>query len=176
MDGARNMNATSWPASPREQVIELIGRYFAAVDDKRLDLGVVEATFAADGKIVRPNGAALVGFQAIADGQSESFARFRATQHLLTDHVVDFEGEVDGEDERARVRANVVATHLWAAGHGDAHALDNHFTAGGVLSAEVVRLGGTWRIASLSNRVVWRTGSGFAQMLLTGQPRGQANG
>jgi SnoaL-like domain len=164
---AATMTATADAMSPREQVIELVSRYFAAVDDKRLDLGVAEATFAADGKIVRPNGAELVGFPAIVEGQSESFARFGVTQHVITDHVVDF--EVDGDIERARVRANVVATHLWAPGQGDPVALESHFTAGGVLGVEALRLNGAWRIASLSNRVVWRTGSGFAQMLRTGQ-------
>jgi len=157
------MDPTSRTLSPRDSVIELVSRYFAAVDDKRLDLAVASATFAPEGKIVRPNGSELVGPQAIAEGQSESFARFRATQHVITDHVVDFDGE------RARLRANVVATHLWAPGQGDPHSLESHFTAGGVLSAELSRGADGFRIERLANRVVWRSGGGFAQMLLTGQ-------
>ena len=154
---------TEGDADSRARVIELISRYFAAADDKRLNLELVASTFADHGKIVRPNGAELVGPAAINDGQSESFARFRATQHVITNHVIDFEGE------RAHLRANVVAIHLWGSGHGDPQALETHFTAGGVLSADVVRIGKEWRIERLSNRVVWRTGSGFGQMLLTGQ-------
>lgn len=182
------VNPMPVPDSPRERVIELIARYFAAVDDKRLDLAVVEAIFAPHGKIVRPHGAELVGLEAITEGQSQSFARFRATQHVISDHIVDFgaDREQSSAEElgvgphtsraaepsspaRARVRANVVATHLWAAGQGDPLALENHFTAGGVLTVELLRLDGDWRISSLSNRVVWRSGSGFAQMLATGQ-------
>ena len=58
-------------------LVELISRYFAAVDDKRLDASVVGSTFLADGRIVRPNGAALVGHTDILEGQQQSFARFR---------------------------------------------------------------------------------------------------
>lgn len=150
---------------PRAEAIELISRYFAAIDDKHLELASVAATFAEQGKIVRPNGVELVGAAAIFEGQSQSFARFRATQHVITDHVVELEAD------RARVRANVVAVHLWQAGHGDASALESHFTAGGVLRVELVRVAGAWRIQALSNRIVWRTGSGFGQMLGTGQLR-----
>jgi len=149
----------------RTQIIELISRYFAAIDDKRLDRATVEATFAPEGRVIRPNGAELVGPTAIVEGQSESFARFRATHHVVTDYIVDL------ESDRASVRANVVATHLWGPGQGDPTALEGHFTAGGVLAVDVVRIDGRWRIQGLSNRVVWRTGSGFVQMLATGQHR-----
>jgi hypothetical protein len=159
------VNATKGHDSLRADAIELISRYFAAIDDKRLELSIVEATFASDGRMVRPNGAELVGAKAITEAQSESFTRFRATQHVITDHIVDLEAD------RASIRANVVATHLWGAGHGDPCALESHFTAGGVLRVELVRSQASWRIHSLSNQVVWRTGSGFSQMLATGRGR-----
>jgi hypothetical protein len=47
----------------------------------------------------------------------------------------------------------------------DPIALESHFTAGGVITVEVRG----WRITRLENRVVWRTGSGFVQMLATGR-------
>ncbi len=152
--------------SPHAQIVELINRYFAGIDDKSLDLVLAETTFAPTGKLVRPNGAETVGPAAICESQKESFARFRATHHVMTNHVVDLVGE------HARVRANVIATHLWAPGQGDPVALESHFTAGGVITGEVVRLDGGWRITRLANRVVWRTGSGFAQMLATGRGGG----
>jgi hypothetical protein len=151
--------------SPKAQIVEVINRYFAAVDDKCLDFALAESTFAPEGKMVRPNGAEMVGPAAICEGQNESFARFRATQHVMTNYVVDLVGE------HARVRANVIATHLWAPGQGDPIALESHFTAGGVITVEVVRLEGGWRITRLENRIVWRTGSGFVQMLATGRAR-----
>ena len=110
-------------------LVELISRYFAAVDDKRLDASVVGSTFLADGRIVRPNGAALVGHEEILERQQQSFARFRATHHVVTDHIVDV------DDATAHVRANVTAMHLWKAGEGDANALESYFLAGSVLEA-----------------------------------------
>jgi len=151
--------------SAKAQIVELIDRYFAAADDKCLGLPIAEATFAPEGKMVRPNGAEIVGPASICEAQNESFARFRVTHHVMTDHIVDVVGE------SAHVRANIIATHLWAPGQGDSSALESHFTAGGVLTAEVVRLDGGWRITRIENRVVWRTGSGFGQVLATGQAR-----
>ena len=90
--------------------------------------------------MVRPNGAETVGPAAICEGQNESFARFRATQHVMTNHVVDLAGE------HARVRANVIATHLWAPGQGDPVALESHFTAGGVIT--VGRVANRFRLRS----------------------------
>ena len=142
-------------------LVELISRYFAAVDDKRLSASVVESTFLADGRIVRPNGAALVGHDEILERQQQSFARFRATHHVITDHIVD------GHDATAHVRANVTAMHLWKAEECDANALESYFLAGSVLEAVAARTPDGWRIRELSVRNVWRTGSGFASMLRT---------
>ena len=142
-------------------LLELISRYFAAVDDKRLSASVVESTFLADGRIVRPNGAALVGHDEILERQQESFARFRATHHVITDHIVDV------DDATARVRANVTAMHLWKAEECDANALESYFLAGSVLEAVAARTPDAWRIRELSVRNVWRTGSGWSSMLRT---------
>lgn len=46
-------------------------------------------------------------------------------------------------------------------GQGDQLALESFFTAGGVLTVDVVRLEQGWRIERLSNQVVWRPGSGW---------------
>ena len=107
--------------SPHAQIVEVINRYFAAIDDKCLDFVLAQSTFAPAGKMVRPNGAETVGPAAICEGQNESFARFRATQHVMTNHVVDLAGE------HARVRANVIATHLWGPEQGDPVALEPRY-------------------------------------------------
>ena len=146
----------------RLAIMDLISRYFAAVDDKRLtDRAIVDATFAPDGRIVSPNGSALVGSDEILAGQSKSFARFRATHHVTSDYVIDF-----GEDT-ARIRANVTAMHLWKTEQSDPHALQSHFVAGGVLRAIAVRTGTGWRLTELSNDIRWRTGDGLATMMAT---------
>ncbi|MEW9528354.1 nuclear transport factor 2 family protein [Microbispora sp. NPDC049125] len=145
----------------RAEISSLVSRYFSAIDDKRLDRAAVEAVFAAGGRVTRPDGSSLVGPEAIAAGQSESFARFRATHHVSSDHVVDLDG--DG----ARLRANLVAMHLWADQERDPNTLETHFLAGGVLHGLVVRTDRGWRLSELSMRNTWRTGSGYAAMLST---------
>lgn len=154
------------PPSAREQIVELIDRYLAAVDDKRLDQAIVDATFAPGGKMVRPDDSELVGPKVICEEQNESFARFRATHHVITDFVVDM------QPDRARVRANLTATHLWGPGQGDPIALESYFTGGGVLTVEVARLEEGWRIERWSTRIVWRAGSALGMMRGAGRPQG----
>lgn len=145
----------------RSAVGALLSRYFAAVDDKRLDAGTVAATFTPEGRLVRPNGAALVGRDAILTGQNESFARFRATHHMITDYVAECDGDT------VRVRANMQAMHVWADAHLDPHELRTHFVAGGVIRAVAVQTPAGWRLSELGVRITWRTGAGFATMVAT---------
>jgi hypothetical protein len=112
----------------RLSLCDLLSRYYRAIDDKRLELIIIQATFLQEGRIVRPNGSVLKGWQDILDGQSKSFARFRATHHVLTNHVTDIQGDT------AKMQANITAVHLWEYDQCDPHALESHFVAGGVLS------------------------------------------
>jgi SnoaL-like domain len=130
----------------------LLSAYFAAIDDKCLDADVIAATFLPDGRVIRPDGAALTGWAAILAEQTESFARFRATHHMLTDHVVTRSGDT------ARVRANMQAMHLWNDA-GKSAELETHFVAGGVLRAGAELTPEGWRLSELTMRPTWRTGS-----------------
>jgi hypothetical protein len=136
----------------------LVSRYFAAVDDKRLDADVVAQTFTPEGRIVRPDGVVLFGRDAILSAQSESFARFRATQHMITDLLADRDGDA------VRLRANVHAMHLWAEGRHDPRELESYFSAGGVLRAVAVQTTDGWRLDELSHRPTWRSGAAIAMM------------
>jgi SnoaL-like domain len=147
----------------RMEVAALLSRYFAAVDDKRMDAETVAATFTRDGRLVRPNGAALVGWDAILTGQNESFARFRVTHHMITDHIAEPHGE------SVRVRANMQATHLWADAHRDPLELQTCFVAGGVIQVVAVRTPAGWRLSEMGMQPAWRTGAGFAAMVTTGR-------
>lgn len=147
----------------RQAIMELISRYFAAIDDKRLDRSNVAAAFSHDAQIVRPNGTTLVGRDAIFDGHSESFARFRGTHHVTSDYVIDVVGD------EAHIRANMTAMHLWKVEEGDTHSLQSHFIAGGVLQAVAFRTVAGWRLRQLSNRVCWRTGDGMVRMATSRQ-------
>ena len=149
----------------RMQISELLSRYFAAVDDKCIDMKIVKATFSGDGKIVRPNGSALSGWKDIFDGQSKSFTRFRATHHVITDHVINI------EDNKAKVRANVTAMHLWNFNESDPNSLQSHFVAGLVLSAIAIKTSDGWRISELANRNIWRSGDGLLTMARDLRPK-----
>ncbi len=150
----------------RLQISELLSRYFAAVDDKCLDMKIIKATFASDGKMVRPDGSAIVGWKDILDGQNKSFARFRATHHAMTDLVADIEGN------KAKVRANLTAMHLWNFNESDPNSLTSHFAAGLVCSVTTIRTIDGWRINEISNRNVWRTGDGLLTMARDLKPKG----
>src|SRR5215831_2847119 len=146
------------------EIIDLINRYLAALDQKNCDFKTMNLIFADDAGVVRPNGTEMIGPKAIAESHSNSLIRFRATQHLTSGIVVTF-----NDDEKAEFRGNLVAMHLWAAGLGDTTVdpNDNYFLAGGVISgkAEMTRQG--WRITQLSNENIWVKGTGFKQLLQT---------
>jgi ketosteroid isomerase-like protein len=134
------------------EIPTLLSTYFAAIDDKALDADVIAATFLPDGRVVRPDGVALTGRAEILAEQTQSFARFRATHHMLTDHVVTRSGDA------AQVRANLQAMHLWNDAGASAE-LQTHFVAGGVLRARAELTPDGWRLGELTMRPTWRTGS-----------------
>lgn len=130
----------------------LLSAYFAAIDDKCLDADIVTATFLPDGRVIRPDGVALTGPDEILAEQNESFGRFRATHHMLTDHVITRSGDT------AHVRANMQAMHLWNDA-GNSAELQTHFVAGGVLRAIAELTADGWRLSELTMRPAWRTGA-----------------
>jgi uncharacterized protein (TIGR02246 family) len=154
-----NTQSDQW--ENRLAIAELLTKYFRALDDKDFETETFAAIFTEDATVTRPNDTVITGPAEIAASHRKSLARFRATQHLLTGHDI----KIDGDE--ATVRANLVAIHLWADGFGDPSSLDKHFSAGGVIIAVARRKKDGWRLLSLENRVVWRTGSGFGAMLKT---------
>jgi len=143
----------------KTQIADLFTRYFAAVDDKRLDIPIVKATFSNDAKIIRPDGSEMIGHENILDGHIKSFARFKATHHVITNFIVDI------NDNKANLRSNVIANHLWADNDNDPSLNNKYFLADGVFSAKAIKVDNYWRISELVNNVVWRTGDGMKEML-----------
>jgi len=141
-------------------IIRVVNTFYRALDEKHFDGSYLRQILAADARVIRPNGAATVGLANIADSFARSFARFEATQHLLTGHDVDVDGDT------AAVRANLVAIHIWSDRPAEASMLDRSFTAGGVITAALRRLPDGWRISKTEMRVIWRTGF-FGDMLQT---------
>jgi hypothetical protein len=147
----------------RTEVSDLLIRYFAAVDDKCLDIKIVEATFTIDAKIIRPDGTAIVGQENILDGHTKSFARFKATHHVITNFVVDMNNDI------ATLRSNIIANHLWADSVDHPYLNNKNFLADGVLSAKATKIDNHWRISELKNNVIWRTGDGMKEILNFGR-------
>ena len=112
--------------------------------------------------MTRPNGAPLIGPEAISASHAKSFTRFEGSQHFVSGHDISLDGST------ATVRANLIAMHVWQGSKADANKLDNVFVAGGVIRATLVQSDGQWKISQLSNVVVWRAG-GFRDMLQTGR-------
>ena len=107
-------------------ITDVINRYFAALDQKHFDIITMSQIFADDATVQRPNGTTTIGPKEIGDSHGRSLSRFRATQHLTSGFIITL-----NDDTSAEFRANLVAMHLWAEGHGDPNAdpNDNFFRA-----------------------------------------------
>lgn len=151
----QNMTVELTKLADRMNISELLSRFCSIVDDKCINIDTVAATFTPDGRYVSPNGAAVVGPEAIASEKAENFSRFRATHHVTSDHIINLEGDI------ARLRANMTAMHLWSDKESDSRSLQSHFVAGGVFEAVAVRTNDGWRFKELKSHITWRTGAGL---------------
>ena len=139
----------------------MVNGYFRALDEKDLDAARLRRILTDDAKVIRPNGAAMIGPRRLI-GHRESMARFESTQHIISSHDVAIDGDT------ATVRANLVAIHIWPGARTMLTKPESYFAAGGILMARLVRTGEGWRISEMSNRVLWRAGGGFERVMATG--------
>jgi ketosteroid isomerase-like protein len=144
----------------KSEVTSVVQSYFRALDEKTCDAQHLASIFTAEAKVTRPNGASLIGPEEISASHEKSFARFEGSQHLVTGHDISIHGN------KATVRANLVAMHMWQGSKTSANNPDNFFIAGGVIHSELVQTDGQWKISQISNDVVWRAG-GFRDMAQT---------
>ena len=147
----------------RTKISDLLIRYFATVDDKHIDMKIVQTTFTIDAKIIRPDDTAIVGQESILDAHIKSFARFKATHHVITNFIVSINNDM------ATLRSNIIANHLWADNENNPSLNNKHFLADGVFSAQAIKVNNHWRISELKNDVVWRTGDGMKEVLNFGR-------
>jgi hypothetical protein len=137
--------------------------YFAAIDDKQLSLDLFKTLFSETGIIKRPRGPAQTGPSAIYESQNESFKRFRATQHIVTNMLFTKTGT------GWKLRANLQAMHMWMPEMQESTALESYFLAHSVLEGNFIQEDNEWKISELATKVVWRSGSGMMAMLKTGE-------
>ena len=147
----------------QSRLTHMLLTYFAAIDDKQLSLDLCKSLFAETGAIMRPSGPVKKGPSAIYESQNESFKRFRATQHILTNLLFT------KTNMGWKIRANLQAMHLWRPEMQDSTALESYFLAHSVLEGNFIEEDGDWKISEVGIRVVWRSGSGMMAMLKTGQ-------
>jgi SnoaL-like protein len=144
----------------KSEVTSVVQSYFRALDEKHFDAQHLASIFTAEAKVTRPNGASLIGPEEVSASHEKSFTRFEGSQHLLIGPDISIHGN------RATVRANLVAMHMWQGSTTSANNPDNFFIAGGVIHCELVQTDGRWKISQMSNDVVWRAG-GFRDMAQT---------
>lgn len=78
----------------------MLNRYSRLLDESRFDVEEFAAVLAPDGLVLRPGGTSMVGPSEIVKSHRTSFARFAATQHLLTGH------DVESDDDAVVIRAS----------------------------------------------------------------------
>lgn len=131
----------------RAELHELFNRYLRTPDEDRFDREWLESLFTDDITVdytfVRHEG--LEGMAKFARG---FFSRFARVQHVGTNCLA----EIDGD--RAKVRANVIASHV-----PDADDPTARFTIGGAYDIDAVRTPKGWRYQTLNERIVWTSGA-----------------
>jgi SnoaL-like domain len=133
----------------------LLDRYLLGLDDGKLDDAWALALFTEDARVEFPM-ARHEGLPGLADWHRAALEAFARTQHLNSPVVVDLLGE-----ERAVLRANLISTHVHHpdAGSGSGSGGDQLFVSGTLVDGEARRTEQGWRLARLSFRLVWSTGT-----------------
>jgi len=131
------------------QIQQLVNGYVRAPDEKDFDAGHLRRILTDDARVIRPNGAAMIGPE---------------TQHIISSH----DGATDGD--AATLGANLVAIHIWPGARTMLTNAESYFAPGGVVIAQVARTGEGWRISEMSNRVLGRAGGAFERVMATGVP------
>jgi ketosteroid isomerase-like protein len=122
----------------RLDVAGVLLAYGSILDDRQWDR--LEGCFTPDAVAVLAGGPQLEGAAAIVAAIREALAFYTATHH----HIAGTEVDLDGD--RARLRANLIATHLTEGGT---------FEVGGVYREELVRTDDGWRISHHQLDALW---------------------
>lgn len=130
----------------REAIVELIHRFGAVLDEQRFD--DLRSVFAEDASVTTPGGHAE-GIEAVVAQASRNDAADLRTQHLVTDLVVDLDGD------RAFARGNYVG--VFATGEGSP-APPPQFQIGSVFRFALARTADGWRLRSMEMQPVWAIG------------------
>jgi hypothetical protein len=135
----------------RQELVELLDRYFLDVDHGGFDDAWAASVFTPDVEVIFPV-ATYAGIDGMADVHQEALGRFERTQHIPSSRVVSL-----GEDE-AVVGSNVLMIHVHLPERREALGEDSHFLVGGWFEAQAARTKEGWRIRRLACTVIWTSG------------------
>lgn len=135
----------------RMDVRDLVDRYLAGLDEAEFDDAWARSVFTEDGRFQFLMGG-HDGVPGMAEFTAAMMGKWRRTQHVAAGHLV----EIDGD--RARVRGNLIATHLHRH-EASPEPAPEPFQVGDRFEGEAVRTDAGWRFARLAFEVVWTRGT-----------------
>ncbi|MFD8423590.1 nuclear transport factor 2 family protein [Streptomyces sp. NPDC059668] len=138
-------------SGPEEsEIATLLDRYLIGLDDDELDDAWARGLFTKDALVEFPM-SRHEGLEGLAGYHRDALTAFAATQHLGSPAFV----ALDGDGERATLRANLVSTHVHHPGAAD----EPLFQVGTLATGEARRAAEGWRLSSLTFRVLWSRGT-----------------
>lgn len=138
------------PGPEESEISTLLDRYLIGLDDDELDDAWARGLFTKDALVEFP----MVSTRVSKDScgyHRDALTAFAATQHLGSPADV----ALDGDGERATLRANLVSTHVHHPGAAD----EPLFQVGTLATGEARRAAEGWRLSSLTFRVLWSRGT-----------------
>lgn len=125
----------------RLAIADVLLRYGSSLDERDWDR--LETCFIPEVTGVLAGGDRLVGYEAIVDAIRVALEPYESTHHVITNAETDIDGD------SARLRANLIATHILEQGP---------FVVGGVYREELVRTSDGWRISHHQLDALWFEG------------------
>jgi hypothetical protein len=132
--------------SERDDVVELMVRYGAGIDRK--DWALFRRCFTTDVHAVYEGFGEFHGYEALEAFVRPSVEPLDATQHLLTNFLVQLDGD------KATFQCYVQAQHIRNAAAGG-----HFFTIGGPYDNRALRTAEGWRMDRFHFKVAWTSGN-----------------
>ena len=132
----------------KAEITDLVSRLGRILDERRFeDIRSIATEDVVADFPTHAAAAQLRGVEALTEHGRRSMGRFERTQHVTTNVMIDLDGD------RARVRANLIATHVRAAGQPNVH-----YDAGEYYLFDAVRTPEGWRLCRINPNAVWYAG------------------